>query len=62
MRAAAYLCMSSRACPPVACNVAAIGRVDSEPHVEFKRRVPLAIGLIRTGDATQYANMIIESA
>ena len=33
-----------------------------EPHVEFKRRVPLAIGLIRTGDTVQYANMIIESA
>jgi len=33
-----------------------------EPHVDFKRRVPQAIGLIRTGDATQYANMILESA
>lgn len=33
-----------------------------EPHVEFKKRVPLAIGLIRTGDTTQYANMILESA
>jgi D-ribose pyranase len=33
-----------------------------EPHVEFKRRVPQAIGLIRTGDTTQYANMILESA
>lgn len=33
-----------------------------EPHVEFKRRVPSAIGLIRTGDTVQYANMIIESA
>jgi D-ribose pyranase len=33
-----------------------------EPHVEFKRRVPSAIGLIRTGDTTQYANLIIESA
>ena len=33
-----------------------------EPHVEFKRRVPLAIGLVRTGDTTQYANMILESA
>ena len=33
-----------------------------EPHVEFKRRVPSAIGLIRTGDTAQYANMIIESA
>jgi D-ribose pyranase len=33
-----------------------------EPHSEFKRRVPMAIGLIRTGDTTQYANVIIESA
>ena len=33
-----------------------------EPHVELKRRVPHAIGLIRTGDTTQYANMILESA
>ena len=33
-----------------------------EPHVEFKKRVPNAIGLIRTGDTTQYANMILESA
>jgi D-ribose pyranase len=33
-----------------------------EPHVDFKRRVPLAIGLIRTGDTVQYANMILESA
>lgn len=33
-----------------------------EPHVEFKKRVPSAIGLIRTGDTTQYANLIFESA
>jgi D-ribose pyranase len=33
-----------------------------EPHVEFKKRVPHAIGLIRTGDTTQYANIILESA
>ncbi len=33
-----------------------------EPHVEFKKRVPHAIGLIRTGDTIQYANMILESA
>jgi D-ribose pyranase len=33
-----------------------------EPHVQFKRRVPDAIGLIRTGDTTQYANLILESA
>lgn len=32
------------------------------PHVEFKTQVPAAIGLIRTGDTTQYANMILESA
>jgi D-ribose pyranase len=33
-----------------------------EPHLEFKKRVPHAIGLIRTGDTIQYANMILESA
>ncbi len=36
--------------------------VKYEPHVQFKRRVPLAIGLIRTGDTIQYANIILESA
>lgn len=33
-----------------------------ERHSEFKKRVPLAIGLIRTGDTIQYANIIVESA
>jgi D-ribose pyranase len=33
-----------------------------EPHEQFKTRVPLAIGLIRTGDTIQYANLILESA
>jgi D-ribose pyranase len=33
-----------------------------EPHVQFKLRVPNAIGLIRTGETVQYANMILESA
>ena len=33
-----------------------------EPHIDFKKRVPHAIGLIRTGDTIQYANVIIESA
>jgi len=33
-----------------------------EPHVQFKKLVPQAIGLIRTGDNIQYANLIIESA
>jgi|SRR5579859_3231860 len=32
-----------------------------QPHVEFKKRVPTAIGLIRTGDTIQYANMILVS-
>ncbi|HEX7652250.1 MAG TPA: RbsD/FucU domain-containing protein [Verrucomicrobiae bacterium] len=32
-----------------------------EPHVAFKKRVPGAIGLIRTGDTTQYANTILIS-
>jgi D-ribose pyranase len=36
--------------------------VTFEPHTQFKLRVPLAIGLIRTGDTLQYANMILESA
>jgi D-ribose pyranase len=33
-----------------------------ESHIEFKKRIPHAIGLIRTGDTTQYANIILESA
>jgi len=32
-----------------------------EPHVELKRRVPQAIGLIRTGDTILYANIVLES-
>ena len=37
-------------------------RLSFESHIEFKKRVPGAIGLIRTGDTIQYANMILESA
>jgi len=33
-----------------------------EPHIELKKHVPHAIGLIRTGDTTQYSNLILESA
>jgi D-ribose pyranase len=33
-----------------------------QPHDKFKQRVSSAIGLIRTGDVIQYANIIIESA
>jgi D-ribose pyranase len=36
--------------------------LEFEPHVEFKKRVPGAIGLIRTADTTQYSNLILESA
>ena len=32
-----------------------------EAHVDFKKRVPHAIGLIRTGDPTPYGNLILES-
>ena len=32
-----------------------------EPHVDFKQRVVTAIGLIRTGDTTPYANVILVS-
>lgn len=32
-----------------------------EPHLNFKRRVPSAIGLIRTGDTVPYANTILIS-
>lgn len=33
-----------------------------EPHDILKMRVPSAIGLIRTGDTTQYGNIVLESA
>jgi D-ribose pyranase len=36
-------------------------KVTAEPHGELKRRVPGAIGLIRTGDTTQYANLVLIS-
>lgn len=36
--------------------------VTFEPHLEFKKRVPQAICLIRTGDTVQYGNVILESA
>jgi len=43
-------------------RAAARTKVCFEPHVELKKRVPGAIGLIRTADTIQYANMILESA
>ncbi len=35
--------------------------VEFVPHGELKAQVPKAIGLIRTGDTIQYANMILVS-
>jgi D-ribose pyranase len=35
--------------------------VTFEAHIEMKKRVPNAIGLIRTGDTTQYANLVLMS-
>lgn len=32
-----------------------------EPHVEFKKRVPSAIGLIRTGSEIPYSNLVLIS-
>jgi D-ribose pyranase len=38
-------------------------KLTHEPHeAVFKKRVPGAIGLIRTGDTTPYANVILVSA
>jgi D-ribose pyranase len=37
-------------------------KLANEPHVEFEKRIPHAIGLIRTGDTAQYANIVLESA
>jgi len=39
-----------------------IPAISFEPHIEFKRRVPAAVGLIRTAGTAQYSNIIIESA
>lgn len=36
-------------------------RLSHEPHVDFKKRVPAAIGLIRTGDTFPYANLLLVS-
>jgi D-ribose pyranase len=37
-------------------------RIERPAHIDFKKQVPHAIGLIRTGDATPYGNLIVESA
>ena len=43
-------------------HIVALSSIRFEPHVELKRRVPQATGIIRTADCTPYANMILESA
>lgn len=35
--------------------------LEFEPHLDLKRKVPGAIGIIRTGDTVQYANLVLES-
>lgn len=37
-------------------------KIEFLPHVEFKNRVPSAIGLVRTGDTTPYGNILVQSA
>ncbi len=37
-------------------------KIEFIPHVELKTRVPSIIGLIRTGDTTQYGNILVQSA
>ncbi len=41
-----------------------LGKVslEFEPHVALKQRVPGALGLVRTGEARIYTNVILESA
>lgn len=48
----------------IACFAKSFGDIllTREAHIDFKKRVPLAIGLIRTGDPTPYGNVILESA
>ena len=52
--------------PPEVCaafaRAAANICLNYELHVELKKRVPAAVGLIRTADTIQYANMILFSA
>jgi D-ribose pyranase len=51
--------------PPAVCTAFAEATAQIplryEAHVELKHRVPGAIGLIRTGDTIQYANMVLVS-
>jgi D-ribose pyranase len=57
-----FLRENSRATKDALARVCGDMPVVYEKHVEFKKRVPGAVGIIRTGDTVQYANMILESA
>jgi D-ribose pyranase len=35
--------------------------LELEPHIDLKKRAPHALGIIRTGDTVQYANLVLES-
>ncbi len=35
--------------------------LEFEPHIDLKKRVPHAIGIVRTGHTIQYANLVLES-
>lgn len=35
--------------------------VSYEPHVQFKQRIPRAVGVIRTGDTISYSNLLLIS-
>jgi len=61
---AAQELMSANSPDKLAPHLAALAglTLTMEAHTEFKKRVPSAVGLIRTGDTTQYANLILESA
>jgi len=62
----AYMAQEFTGANPAATRAAFAGalagvKLDYEPHVDFKRRVPGAIGLVRTGDVVPYANLILIS-
>jgi D-ribose pyranase len=57
-----FLRENSRAARDVVERACGDVKLMHEPHVRMKKRVPGAVGIIRTGDTIQYANMILESA
>lgn len=61
---AAQELMSANSAEKLAPHLAALAglTLSLEPHADLKRRVPSCVGLVRTGDTTQYANLVLESA